>query len=184
MNVATQFAGVPKPDASEYAPYYGKYISLVPGSNVVKALEQQISETLAPLSRCDEDQGEFRYEPGKWSLKEMIGHVIDTERIFTYRALRFARNDKTPIEGFEQDDYVAHGPFRRCKLADLVEEFRLVRGATLHLFRNLDEEAWSRRGIASGNEVSVRALAYIVAGHELHHRKIFQEKYLPQQAAR
>lgn len=183
MNPHLETAFGSKPDASEYSPEYGKYISLVPGNDVVRALEEQIRETLRLVSGCSEEQGEFRYAADKWSMKEMLGHVIDTERIFTYRALRFSRNDKTPIEGFEQDGYVKFGPFRRCKLADLVDEFAHVRAASVHLFRNLDEEAWMRRGIANGNEISVRALAYTVAGHELHHRKILQEKYLAQRAS-
>ena len=108
----------------------------------------------------------------------MLGHINDTERIMSYRALRIARGDATPIEGFEQDDYVRNGPFRRRPLSDLIEDYIPVRRATLSLFRNLDEAAWTRRGVANKNEVTVRALAYIVAGHELHHRRIIEEKYL------
>ena len=107
----------------------------------------------------------------------MLGHVNDAERIFAYRALRIARNDSTPLEGFEQDDYVRNSPFGQRPLADLIEDFIAVRRATLSLLRNLDEAAWSARGIANKNEVTVRALAYIVAGHELHHRGILEEKY-------
>jgi hypothetical protein len=113
-------------------------------------------------------------------VKEVLGHVIDSERVFSYRALRIARNDKTPIEGFEQDDYVKYGPFGECTLAALVEEFKSVRRATLSLFQGLDEVAWARRGVANKNQVSVRAIAYIIAGHELHHRRILQEKYFVQ----
>ncbi len=180
MNPKTNSLNLARPDGLDYAPHYEKYISLVPGNNVVNALEQQISETLALCSGCSEEQGDFRYAPDKWTLKELVGHVVDTERVFAYRALRISRNDKTPIEGFEQDDYVRYGPFGRCRLSDLVDELRQVRCTSVHLFRSLDEEAWMRRGIASNNEVTVRALAYIVAGHELHHRKILQERYLPQ----
>jgi hypothetical protein len=107
----------------------------------------------------------------------VLGHVCDTERIFAYRALRISRADDTPVEGFEQDDYVRNGAFAQRALADLVEDFIAVRRATLSLLRNLDEAAWTRRGIANKNEVSVRALAYIIAGHELHHRRILEEKY-------
>ena len=165
----------PKPD--EYAPYYGRYISLIRGDDIVVTLETQLQETVALLSVRQEKEGDFRYAPGKWSVKEALGHVIDSERIFTNRALRIARNDKTPIEGFEQDDYVKYGPFGQSSLAALVEEFTSVREATLSLFRGLDTAAWTRRGVASENEVSVRALAYIIAGHELHHRKLFHERY-------
>lgn len=107
----------------------------------------------------------------------MVGHLTDAERVFAYRALRIARNDRTPIEGFEQDDYVRYGPFSHCRLSDLVEEFREVRHTTLRLFDKLDEEAWSRRGTANKAEISVRALAFILAGHELHHRRVLKEKY-------
>jgi len=166
------------PDTSEYAPYYGRYITLVGGNDVIAALEDQPRETLALLSTLSEEQGDYRYAPDKWSIKEMLGHVIDAERVFSYRALRFARNDRTPLASFEQDDYVRSGDFGDRRLADLIEEFVSVRQATLWLFRQLSTEAWMRRGIASGNPVSVRAVAYIIAGHELHHRRVLQEKYL------
>ena len=135
-------------------------------------------DTVALLSRPEAD-GDFRYAPGKWSAKESLGHPIDAERVFSYRALRFARNDQTPLAGFEQDDYVKYGPFAQCSLAGLVDEFTSVRKATLLLFRALDEAAWARRGVASNNPVTVRALAYMIAGHELHHRGILQQKYFP-----
>jgi hypothetical protein len=167
-----------RPESTEYAPYYGKYIFLVPEGEILVTLEKQLPATLALLSRPEPD-GDFRYAPGKWSVKESLGHVIDTERVFTYRALRISRNDKTPLAGFEQDDYVKYGPFSHCTLASLVDEFASVRKATLSFFRGLDEAAWTRRGVASNNEVTVRALAYMIAGHELHHRRIFQEKYFP-----
>src|SRR5262249_52832142 len=111
----------------------------------------------------------------------VIGHVCDTERIFAYRMLRISRADRTPIEGFEQDDYVRNGPFERIALAEIIEDYIAVRRATLTLLRNLDEAAWTRRGIANKNEVSVRALAYITAGHDLHHRRILEEKYFAKQ---
>ncbi len=165
------------PEASEYNSYYGRYISLVKTDNIVTTLRNQIEHTLAILKRIDEAKADYRYAPGKWSLKEVLGHMCDTERIFSYRALRISRNDKTPIEGFEQDDYVRFGPFHNVRWADLVGEFAAVRHATVPVFSALPEEAWSRRGTASENEVSVRALAFIIAGHELHHRNILREKY-------
>ena len=167
-----------RPQAGEYAPYYDKYISLIHGNDVLGTLDEQRRETLLLLSGRTDEEGNFRYAPDKWSLKEVLGHIIDSERIFAYRALRIARNDQTNIEGFEQDDYVRYGPFARCRLEDLVEDYIAVRRSTLSLFRNLDEAAWTRRGVANKNEVTVRALAYIVAGHELHHRRILEEKYL------
>jgi len=167
-----------RPQPGEYAPFYDGYISLVPGNNVLAALDEQRRQMLLLLSGRTEADGEIRYAPDKWSLKEVLGHVNDGERILSYRALRIARGDATPIEGFEQDDYVRNGPFGRRTLADLVEDYIAVRRATVSLLRNLDEAAWSRRGVANKNEVTVRALAYIIAGHELHHRKILEEKYL------
>jgi hypothetical protein len=166
-----------RPAASEYAPYYDRYISLVPGEDIVAVLEQQLSPTLALFFGKSEADGDFRYAPDKWSVKEVLGHMGDTERIFAYRTLRIARNDRTPMEGFEQDDYVRSGPFARVRLPELVDEFRDVRHATLSLLRMLDAEAWERRGLANKNEVSVRALAYTIAGHELHHRRVLEERY-------
>ena len=166
------------PDSSEYAPYFGRYISLVPGQDAVAALEEQPRDTLPLLSTLTEEEGAYRYAPGKWSIKEMLGHVIDTERVFAYRGLCFARNDQTPLASFEQDGYVLAGNFDACRMADLIEEFVAVRRSSIWLFRQLSEEAWMRRGVASGNPLSVRAIAYIIAGHELHHGRILREKYL------
>jgi uncharacterized damage-inducible protein DinB len=166
-----------RPAAGEYAPYYERYISLVQGEDILSILDSQRRQTMLLLSGRDEEEGNFRYAPDKWSAKEVLGHLCDTERIFAYRALRIARGDTTPLPGFEQDDYVRNGPFANRSLSDLVEEFIAVRRATLSLLRNLDEQAWMRRGIASNNEVTVRSLAYMIAGHELHHRRILQEKY-------
>lgn len=171
--------GTSKPEASEYAPYYEKYISLVGGKDILAALESGLRQTITLFSGRSEREGDFRYAPDKWSVKEVLGHVADCERIFAYRTLRIARNDKTPIEGFEQDDYVRNAPFARLKLAELVAEFTQGRNATLALLRNLDAEAWLRRGTANKNEVSVRALAWITAGHEIHHRRILEERYFP-----
>ncbi len=168
---------IARPEPGEYNPYYERYISLVPGSDILTTLEAQRRQTMLLLSGRDEADGDFRYAPDKWTAKEVLGHVCDTERIMAYRALRIARGDQTPIEGFEQDDYVENGPARRMPMAELVEDYIAVRRATLTLFRNLDEAAWARRGVANKNEVTVRALAYVIAGHEMHHRRILEEKY-------
>ena len=167
-----------RPAPDEYAPSYGKYTALVPEGDVVETLRRQLDDTLALLGGLSEEQADSRYEPGKWSIKELSGHMIDAERIFAYRALRIARGDQTPLPGFEQDDYVATGNFGARTLADLAEEFDLVRRSTLKLFSRLDDAAWLRRGTASDNEVSVRALAYIIAGHAAHHVNILRERYL------
>jgi hypothetical protein len=168
---------VARPQPDEYAPYYARYISLVEGEDILSTLDQQRRQTMMLLCSRDEQDGDFRYAPEKWSAKEVLGHICDSERVFAYRALRISRADTTPLEGFEQDDYVRNGPFANRPLADLVEDFIAVRRATLSLLRNLNEAAWMRRGLANKNEVSVRALAYIIAGHELHHRRILEERY-------
>ena len=165
-----------RPKPGEYNAYYDRYISLIPGSDIVATLANQLPKTVALFSAHGEE-AELRYAPEKWSVKEVVGHMNDTERIMTYRALRIARYDRTPIEGFEQDDYIRSGPYSDLRLADLVEEFQRIRAATLAFFRNLRPADWTRRGIANNNEISVRALAYVIGGHELHHRHILEEKY-------
>jgi len=174
---------ISRPEETEYLPYYGKYVSLVPGGNILEVLSRQLDETLALLRSVPEARAGFRYAEGKWSVKELVGHMIDTERIFAYRALRFARNDGTPLPGYEQDDYIRNASFDACALADLAAEFESVRRSTLFLFKHLDAEAWTRIGVASESEVSVRALAYIIAGHELHHRGILRDRYLSTEMA-
>jgi len=178
--MSTTMIASSRPQPGENAPYYDRYIALVPGNDIVTALEEQRRQTLLLLSGRSEADGDFRYAPDKWSLKELLGHMNDTERIMSYRALRIARNDKTPLEGFEQDDYVRSSSLGNRPLADLIEDYIAVRRATISLFRNLEEPAWTRRGVASNNEVTVRALAYLIAGLELHHRRIIEEKYLKQ----
>ena len=167
-----------RPESNEYASYYEKYISLVPDEDLVKTLERQGAETLALLRGLDEEKGAHRYEPGKWSVKQLVGHISDGERIFSYRALAFARGDSQPLPGMEQDEWMAGVDFDARTLASLVDEFEAVRSATLHLLRHLSDEAWARRGTASDNEVTVRALAYIIAGHEAHHVRVLKERYL------
>ncbi len=168
---------IARPEPGEFAPYYERYISLVSGTDILGTLDAQRRQTLLLLSGRDDRDGEYRYAPGKWSAKEALGHVCDTERVFAYRALRIARGDQTPMAGFEQDDYVKNGPFAKAPMEEIIEDYIAVRRASITLFRNLDEAAWVRRGVANNNEVSVRALAYIIAGHELHHRRILEEKY-------
>lgn len=169
---------IDKPDETEYLPYYARYISLVPDGDLLAVLSQQLEATLALLGSIPESQAGFRYAPDKWSIKELVGHVIDSERIFAYRALRFARNDKTPLAGYEQDDYIRGASFNDQPLSELGEEFESVRRSTVFLFKHLNREAWLRKGVANGSEASVRALAYIIAGHELHHRAILHSRYL------
>lgn len=172
-------ATIAKPDRGEYAPYYEKYISLVKANDVLGALETQRVQTVQLFAARSERDGNFRYAPGKWTVKEVLGHVNDSERIFAYRALRIARADQTPLPGFEQDDYVRAGGFGERTLRNLAEEFSDVRAASISLFGSFSKDAWTRYGVCNKNEVTVRALAFIIAGHELHHRAILEERYFP-----
>ncbi|HEV2102392.1 MAG TPA: DinB family protein [Candidatus Acidoferrum sp.] len=168
-----------RPQSNDYAPYYGKYVMLVPEGDFLEILETQLREMKRLLEPLTEAQADFRYAPGKWSIKETLGHVNDAERVFSTRILRIARGDQTPLPGFEQDDYVKVSNAASRKLSDLLEEFAAIRRSSIALIRSLDDASWLRRGTASGEEVSVLAIAFIIAGHVLHHRNIFAEKYLP-----
>jgi len=167
-----------RPDPSEYAPYYGRYIERVPDGPIVDILRSQIRGTLELLRALPEAKGEHRYAPGKWSIKQVVGHVIDGERVFSYRALRFGRGDETKLPGFEQDDFARAAVFATRSLRHLTDELEAVRRATVLLYEGFGEEDWLRRGTAAENPVTVRSLAYIIAGHELHHVTMLQEKYL------
>lgn len=167
-----------RPQTTEHDPYYSRYIDLVPEGDILTILEAQIGDTAALLSGVSEERAAGSYEPGKWSIKEVIGHLSDTERIMGYRALRIARNDRTPIEGFDQEPYVRHANFGRHTLRTLANDLCTVRQSSLGLLRSFDAEAWTRCGIANNAEITVRALAYVIAGHELHHRRILENRYL------
>jgi uncharacterized damage-inducible protein DinB len=145
---------------------------------LLETLERQGAETLALLRALPEERGAHRYEPDKWSVKQVVGHISDAERIFSYRALSIARGDRAALPGMEQEEWMAGVDFDARTLADLLDEFEAVRASTLHLLRHLSSEAWARRGTASDNEVTVRALAYIIAGHEAHHVGVLRERYL------
>jgi DinB family protein len=167
-----------RPEKSEYQPYFERYVSLVPDGDIVGRLGTQLEETLALLRSIPEERGDFRYAEGKWSIKELIGHVIDSERVFAYRGLRFGRGDTTPLAGFEQDDFVRGADFNKRTLSDFADEYEYVRRSTISLFRSLEARAWDRRGTANNNEVSVRGIAFIIAGHERHHLEILRTRYL------
>jgi len=169
-----------RPGAGEYAPYYEKYVSRVPEGDVVEVLARQAGEAAAFLRAVPAERGDHRYEPGKWSVKEVVGHVSDAERIFAYRALRIARGDQTPLPGFDENEYarVAGPGFSARTMESLVSEWEDVRRATLSLLHSLDEEALARTGTASEVTVSVRALAFILFGHMDHHLAILRERYL------
>ncbi len=172
----TTFA-IERPKADEHAAYYSRYIDRVPDGNVIGLLESQLTDTLALLRRVPRDREDFAYAEGKWTVKEVVGHVSDAERVFSYRALRFARNDKTELAGFDENTWVAAANFGRQRLADMIEDFNVVRQSTIRFAKSLNAEELARRGVASGNEVSVRALFYIIAGHERHHVGLFRERY-------
>lgn len=167
-----------RPEKSEYAPYYERYISRVPDGDVVAELNKQLEETLALIRSIPETRGNYRYAEGKWSIKELLGHVIDSERVFAYRALRFGRGDATPLSGFEQDDFMRGANFNKRSFEDLAKEYEYVRRASISLFASLEDDAWARRGTANNDEVSVRGLAFIIAGHERHHVEVLRTRYL------
>ena len=167
-----------RPAADEYAPYYATYTALVPDGDVRDHLRLQLHETVALLSGISDERASRGYGPGKWTLKEVVLHMIDTERVFCYRLLRIARGDTTPLPGFEQDDWVPQSGANGRPLSSLLLEFASVRAATLQLMDSLEPAAWARRGTASDKPVSARALAYICAGHERHHQRILRERYL------
>lgn len=167
-----------RPPASEYAPYQAGYVASVPEGDIFEILSRQGAQFPEFLRSMGETRGVHRYAPDKWTVKEMIGHVNDTERVFAYRALRFARGDETPLASFEQDEYVPRGNFNTRTLASLADEFAHLRATTLDLYYHLDADALARRGSASGFVVSVRAMAYVIAGHVAHHERVLREKYL------
>ncbi len=164
------------PAADEHAPYYGKYVALI-GPDSLAALETQARTTAALLAATPEERGGFRYAEGKWSVKEVVGHLADAERVFAYRAMRIGRADTTDLAGFDENQYVPAGRFDRRALKDLAAEFAAVRAATLALARSFDAEALLRRGSANGSPVSARALLAIIAGHEAHHVGLLRERY-------
>ncbi|HEX6964640.1 MAG TPA: DinB family protein [Gemmatimonadaceae bacterium] len=167
-----------RPAADEHLPYYERYITTVPAGDVLATLESQLRETVVLLEGISEEQAAYRYAPGKWSVKEVIGHVSDTERVFSYRALCAARGETAALPSFEQDDYVAQANSDGRTMRSLLDELTAVRQSSLALFRSLDDTALARRVVASGAPVSARALAWIIAGHERHHLRILRERYL------
>lgn len=167
-----------RPDTHEFDPYYVGYIALVDGDNVLPVLETQPHELRAIFSQMPEEKGAFAYAEGKWTIKEVLSHIIDGERIFAYRILRISRGDKTPIEGFEQDGYIENSNANNRFFADLIDEFDLQRRSNMLLLKNISDEGSRRIGTASEKPISVRALAYIAAGHLTHHERILRERYL------
>ena len=167
-----------RPERTEYDPYYETYISLVESDDIVGTLAAQLTKLQDLVTALPEEKGAYAYEEGKWSIKEVLSHLIDGERMFAYRLFRISRGDKTPIEGFEQDDYNENAQANRRSFGELLEEFSLLRRANLLLVKNLDDEGWSRVGTANNVQVTSRALIYIMAGHIEHHLGILKQRYL------
>ena len=167
---------IDRPGADEHSAYYGKYVERVPDGDLVAFLREQIVETAALLRRS-RDRADFAYAPGKWTVKQVVGHLADVERVMAYRALWIARNDQTPLPGFDENAWADNAKSASRTLDDLVDEFEVVRASTVQLASHLDAEELARRGISNGNPMSVRALFYIIAGHERHHMALFRERY-------
>lgn len=168
---------ISRPTETEYAPFYAGYVSHVPEEEVLPILTDQIAELSRLLDRLPAERETYRYAPGKWSIRELVGHLGDAERVFGYRAFCISRGDQTPLPGFDENVYVERSGFDERPLAELVSELASLRESNLALLRRLDADAWTRVGTANGNPVSVRALAFIMAGHLRHHMKMLRERY-------
>ena len=167
-----------RPAPDEYNPNLLAEIALVPDGDIVGIMRDQLAETVRILREMGESRAGYRYVEGKWSIKEVAGHVIDAERIFIYRALCIARGDSQDLPGFEEADYAREAGYDSLPLEEIISELETVRAGSVAFFRHLDDRAWNRIGTANGSRITVRALAYVVAGHELHHRKVLKERYL------
>ncbi len=167
-----------RPVETEYAPYYQNYVDQVSENDVMAVLRSEIDDLDLLLNRVPAERETYAYAEGKWTIREIVGHLIDGERVFGYRALCIARGERQNLPGFEQDDYLQASPYNHIELEDLLSEMRLVRLSNIAMFRRLDEESWSRVGTANNNQVTVRALAFIMAGHVRHHMNVLRERYL------
>jgi hypothetical protein len=169
---------VNRPTESEYAPDYQGYIDQVSESDILPVLRAQMDELDVLLERVEPHQETFRYAEGKWSIREIVGHLIDGERVFGYRAFCIGRGEQQNLPGFDQDDYMLTSHYDQIELEDLVSELRLIRLGNIAMFRIFDEESWNRVGTANGNEITARAIAFIIAGHLRHHMNVLRERYL------
>lgn len=166
-----------RPQPNEYASFYAGYIAAVP-DDVLSTLEEQADTFLSFIKNIPAQVGDFAYAEGKWTLKQLVGHVIDTERIMTYRLLTIVRNDQVSLPGFDENEYVVNAHFQDRSLLDLATEFHYLRRANCSFYNSLNEIELSRSGVANGNQISAKALLYIIAGHVMHHRNIIEERYL------
>ncbi|KAA3610380.1 MAG: DinB family protein [Calditrichaeota bacterium] len=167
-----------RPASTEYAKYYQGYIDLVPNGDILQILEKQNDQFCEFLAQVDEEKANYRYAEGKWSIKQVIAHLIDVELVFMYRALRISRKDSTPIPGFEQDDYIKNSDQSHLTLSELVEQFYHMRKASIALLRSFSPDMWQNIGTANGFPASVRAIAHVMIGHVIHHMKVIHSKYL------
>lgn len=167
-----------RPEATECAPYFHRYLDLVPDGVIEDTLVSQGELMVEFLGSLPAQKYDYAYEPGKWTLKEVIGHIIDCERIFQYRALAFARNDKSELPGIEEDEYAAEAGYNKRSMQDVIAEYESVRAATVSLAHGISDEASHRTGTANHQQISVRALIYLISGHELHHLNVIRERYL------
>jgi uncharacterized damage-inducible protein DinB len=169
---------ITRPGKEEYAPHYDTYIKLVNSDDIIQTMEDSLSDMIDLLKSIPESRLEYRYEEGKWTIKEILIHLMDAERIFTYRALRFSRNDQTPTAGFDENEYVSESNATARSLQSLIDEYMALRRSTIEFFKNINTEMSRRWGIANGKDISVRALAFIIPGHEMHHSNVIKERYL------
>lgn len=166
-----------RPEAGEYDVSLDRYVSLVPETDVLPALVRQPAEWAAALAGVPPEREDHRYAPGKWSIRGVLGHVVDAERVFGYRTLAISRGDRASLPAFEEDDYAARSGHDKRTLASLLDEFTVLRASHVHLIRHLDDEAWTARGTANGLPITPRALAYVLVGHARHHAGVLREKY-------
>jgi uncharacterized damage-inducible protein DinB len=169
---------ITKPVAGEYPPYMETYMMHVKGDHIYEELFQSYIDTMELVTSLDPETLHYRYAPGKWTILDIMQHILDTERIFCYRALRFARKDATELPGYEENDYAVSAKATRRDINDMVREFSLVRSTTIELFKSFDEEMMEQKGVANGKGITVKSLLFIILGHELHHRKVIQERYM------
>ena len=167
-----------RPSLGGYSSYYENYLKLIKGDDILRILNEQNKSTQDILNSFSEHRGNYRYADGKWTVKEVVGHLLDTERIFAYRALCIARGEKKSLPGFNQDDYVSEGNFNRRELFEITYEYRLLRESNLLLFRSFTPEMLKLKGFANESSVSVLAILFIIAGHEKHHMNVLKEKYM------